>query len=239
MESKYWRNIKSREMTKSDIHEIIEGFGQAARRAKEADYDAIQIHAAHGYLISQFLSPFTNHRTDMFGGSLENRALILKEIVNAVREQVGEDFPLLVKLGIDDKVEPGLLLEEGLEVVRWLEEWGVDAIELSHGMRGSKAAPISRKIETLKDEAYFRPLARKTRTFSNLKIILVGGFRSWRVMEATLIAGTANFISMSRPLITEPDLPNLFKWKWETNNRATKKRGGVNWHLMFMAFHEP
>ena len=83
------------------------------------------------------LTPITAH--DLFGGSIENRALILKEIIHAIKEEVGESYPVLVKLGIDDKVEPGLTLEEGLEVVRWLEEWGIDAIEISHGMRGSQS----------------------------------------------------------------------------------------------------
>ncbi len=238
MQSKYWPGIQSRAMDKGEIYHVIEAFAHAARRAQAAGYDGVQIHAAHGYLISQFLSPYTNHRTDIYGGSLENRALILQEIIHAIKEQVGESYPILVKLGLDDNVEPGLTLEDGLELVHWLEDWGIDAIEISHGMRGSKTAPISRKIETLKDEAYFRPLARKVRTFSNLKVILVGGFRSWKVMEATLLAGTADFVSLSRPLITEPDLPNKFKLNMEDAQQGVKKARCVNCNRCY-GFHEP
>lgn len=238
MQAKYWRGITSREMSADDIEEIIQSFAQAARRAKQAGYDAVQIHAAHGYLVSQFLSPFTNQRKDSWGGSLKNRTRILKEIVFAVREQVGDDFPILVKLGIDDKVDSGLTIEDGLEVAKWLEDWGINGLELSHGMRGSKVAPIARKIETIKDEGYFRPLARKVRTFSNLKIILVGGFRSWKVIEATLLAGTADFVSLCRPLICEPDLPNQFKLNMENPQEGKQKSKCVNCNLCY-GFHEP
>ena len=229
MQSKFWPGVESRAMDKGEIYHIIEAFAHAARRAQAAGYDGVQIHAAHGYLISQFLSPYTNHRTDLFGGSIENRALILKEIIHAIKEEVGESYPVLVKLGIDDKVEPGLTLEEGLEVVRWLEEWGIDAIEISHGMRGSKVAPISRKIETLKDEAYFRPLGPQSAHILQPKSHL-----GWRV---PLLEGHGSHLAcwhhgfclpFTPPLITEPDLPNKFKLNMEDAEQGVKKARCVN-----------
>jgi 2,4-dienoyl-CoA reductase-like NADH-dependent reductase (Old Yellow Enzyme family) len=135
----------------------------------------------------------------------------LRAVCQAVREQVGPDYPVLVKLGMMDGVEGGLMLEEGLQVVAALEGMGLDAVEISGGIGGGRDLNVRPAIRSEEDEAYFRPLARQARPVTRLPIMLVGGFRSWRAMEAVLAAGDADFISLCRPLICEPDLPNRLR----------------------------
>jgi 2,4-dienoyl-CoA reductase-like NADH-dependent reductase (Old Yellow Enzyme family) len=201
----------AREMTSDEIALLIQAYAQAARRAQEAGLDGVQIHGAHGYLVSQFLSPFVNRRADEWGGDLEGRMRFLRAVCQAVREQVGPDYPVLVKLGMMDGVEGGLMLEEGLQVVAALEGMGLDAVEISGGIGGGRDLNVRPAIRSEEDEAYFRPLARQARPVTRLPIMLVGGFRSWRAMEAALVAGDADFISLCRPLICEPDLPNRLR----------------------------
>jgi 2,4-dienoyl-CoA reductase-like NADH-dependent reductase (Old Yellow Enzyme family) len=198
----------AREMTPDEIDLLIGAYAQAARRAKEANFDAVQIHAAHGYLISQFLSPFVNRRTDEWGGDVDGRMRFLRAVCRAVREQVGPDYPMFVKLGMMDGVEGGLSLQAGVQVVSALEEMELDAIEISGGIGGDGNLNVRPGILPGEDEAYFRPLAQEARAATQLPIILVGGFRSRPVMEGVLGAGDADFISLCRPLICEPDLPN-------------------------------
>jgi 2,4-dienoyl-CoA reductase-like NADH-dependent reductase (Old Yellow Enzyme family) len=198
----------ARAMTDEEILTTIDAFAQAAVRVKEAGFDGVQIHAAHGYLISEFLSPFINRRTDRWGGNHENRIRFLREVCSAVREQVGADFPVMTKLGMEDGVEGGLTSQEGAGIVAELESMKLDAVEISGGFK----SPSSKKgIRTERDEAYFLPNVKLARTSTNLPIMAVGGYRSKRVMERVLEAGEADFISICRPLISEPDLPNLFK----------------------------
>jgi 2,4-dienoyl-CoA reductase-like NADH-dependent reductase (Old Yellow Enzyme family) len=201
----------AREMTVAEIELVIDAFAQAARRAKAAGFDGVQIHAAHGYLVGQFLSPFVNKRTDKWGGDLQGRMRFLREVCRAVREQVGPDYPMLTKLGLADLIEGGLALEEGLQVVAALESMGFDAVEISAGIGGRTSSSIRAGIRTEADEGYFRPWAQQARPLTPLPIILVGGFRSRGVMEDVLAAGDADFISMCRPLICEPDFPNRLR----------------------------
>jgi 2,4-dienoyl-CoA reductase-like NADH-dependent reductase (Old Yellow Enzyme family) len=201
----------AREMTPEEIELVIQAYAQAARRAREAGFDAVQIHAAHGYLIGQFLSPFVNRRTDEWGGDLVGRMRFLRAVCQAVREQVGPDYPMFTKLGMMDGVDGGLTLEQGVQVVAALEEMGLDAVEISGGIGGSRSLNTRTGIRPGADEAYFRPLAQGARPVTRLPIMLVGGFRSRRVMEDVLAAGDADFISMCRPLICEPDLPNRLR----------------------------
>jgi len=196
------------ELTEAEIEELIAAFGRAAGRAKEAGFDGVQLHGAHGYLINQFCSPASNWRHDRWGGSIARRLRFLEEVAAAVRDEVGDDYPLLIKLGIQDFVRDGLTLDDGVEIVRHLADWGLDGVEISCGM----GATSSRKdILRPKDEAYFLPLARRAREATDLPLILVGGMRSLEVMERILEEGTADFIAMSRPLIREPDLPNQWR----------------------------
>jgi len=183
---------------------MIDAYAQGARRAKEAGFDGVQIHGAHGYLIGQFLSPFVNKRTDEWGGDLEGRMQFLRAVCRAVRGQVGPDYPVLIKLGVADGVE-------GLQVVAALESMGLDGVEISGGIGGKHSSSIRPGIRSEADEAYFRQWARKARRVTRLPIILVGGLRSLPVMEEVLTSGDADFISLCRPLICEPDLPNRMR----------------------------
>lgn len=191
----------------SEIHEIVAAFGHAARRSVEAGFDAIQIHSAHGYLGSQFLSSRTNGRTDAWGGSPSARMRFLREVCQHVRHVVGPEHPLLVKLGMVDDVEDGLRLEESLSVVERLAEFGLDALEISGGISQGRSLNM-RTVRNEEEEAYFRDFAHLARERTDLPILLVGGLRSCSVMEDVLQAGDADFISLCRPLICEPDLPS-------------------------------
>jgi 2,4-dienoyl-CoA reductase-like NADH-dependent reductase (Old Yellow Enzyme family) len=201
----------ARGMTVSEIQLVIDAFAHAARRAKAGGFDGVQIHAAHGYLVNQFLSPFINKRTDEWGGDLQGRMRFLREVCRAVRQQVGLDYPVLTKLGLMDMIEGGLPLEEGLQVAAALESMGLDAVEISAGIGGRTSSSVRPGIRTEADEGYFRPWAEQARRVTRLPIILVGGFRSRRVMEDVLASGDADFISMCRPLICEPDFPNRLR----------------------------
>ena len=201
----------AREMTADEIVLLIQAYGQAARRAREAGFDGVQIHGAHGYLIGQFLSPFANRRADEWGGDLEGRMRFLRAICQDVQEQVGPDYPVLIKLGMMDGVEGGLTPEQGVQVVAALEGLGLNALEVSGGIGGGRNLNTRTGIRSEADEAYFRPLARQARPATRLPIILVGGFRSRRAMEEVLADGDADFISLCRPLICEPDLPNRLR----------------------------
>lgn len=210
----------AREMTTREIEAAIQAFADAARRCQEAGFDGVQIHAAHGYLISQFLSPFVNRRTDRWGGNSKKRMRFLRDVSTAVREQVGPDYPVLIKLGMMDAVEGGLSAEGGAKVAAALERMGIDALEISGGIGGEKSLNVRKGIRSEADEAYFLHLAGLARPVTPLPIILVGGFRSQSVMEQVLADGDADFISLCRPLITEPDLPNQFKLDLKEKSRC-------------------
>ncbi|MBW2544485.1 MAG: NADH:flavin oxidoreductase [Deltaproteobacteria bacterium] len=201
-----------KEITARDIRGIVDAFAAAARRAKSAGFDGVQIHSAHGYLLSQFLSPAFNKRRDEYGGSIHNRARIHLEVCRAVREAVGEDYPVLIKMNCRDCVEDGLDLEESLQVARLLAGAGLDAIELSGGTLASgRLSPSRSKINSQDREAYFREEASAFKKKIGIPLILVGGMRSIEVAKQLVENGVADYISMSRPFIREPDLIN--RWK--------------------------
>jgi 2,4-dienoyl-CoA reductase-like NADH-dependent reductase (Old Yellow Enzyme family) len=201
----------ARGMTTVEIGCTVQAFADAARRAQQAGFDAVQIHGAHGYLIGQFLSPLVNRRADRWGGDLDGRIRFLRAVCAAAREQVGPEYPLFIKLGMVDAVEGGLTAEEGAHVAAALGEMGLDGIEVSGGIGGGKDLNSRAGIRCQEDEAYFRPLAQRVRSVTELPIALVGGLRSRHVMEDVLEAGDADFISLCRPLICEPDLPQRLK----------------------------
>lgn len=191
-----------RELDVEDIARVVAAFAEAARRVRDAGCDAVQIHSAHGYLASQFLSPLANSRNDGYGGSLENRARFLREVAQAIRGSVGPDYPVLVKLGVSDNLDGGLTVEEGAAVAGWLEDWGVDAIEVSTGLRGA----IRTRIERPDQEAYLLPLGRAVRRKVSVPVLLVGGIRSRDRMAELLSSEGISMVSLCRPLICEPDL---------------------------------
>jgi len=208
-----------RAMNFADIQGVVKAFRSAAGRAKTFGFDAVQLHAAHGYLINQFLSPLTNQRTDEYGGNRENRTRFLMEVYWAVREVVGKDYPVLVKLNGSDNLAGGLDLDEARYAARLLSTAGVDAIEISGGTPASgPGGPIRRKIDKPEDEAYNLPLAKSIKAAVACPVMVVGGFRSPEVCEQALKLD-ADYISMSRPFIREPDL--VKRWQSGDRHRAT------------------
>ena len=208
------------EMTIADIQETVEAFGQAASRAQEAGFDGVEIHAAHSYLLSQFLSPAFNQRTDAYGGSIENRTRILVEVVQVIRERLGRDYPLLVKMNCRDFLEGGLELEDALQASAMLKEAGIDAMEVSGGtFISGDLMPIRTGIVSEKDEAYFQTEARAFKQRLGIPIILVGGIRSFSVAERMVNDHIADYISMCRSFIREPGLIN--RWQSGDLRKAT------------------
>ncbi len=218
---------KAREMLPEEIHNMINDFSAAILRTKQAGFDGVQLHAAHGYLLSSFLSPYTNKRMDSYGGELKNRVSIIREIVSAARETVG-DFPILIKINCDDHVADGITKDNFSELAIEIASTGVDAIEVSGGIwdclsrtkeeLGFLPVPIPESrthIDTPDKQSYYYDYVKNLRL--PVPLILVGGHRNIEHMENILIQGAADFLSMSRPLICEPDLPN--RWlKGKGNN---------------------
>jgi 2,4-dienoyl-CoA reductase-like NADH-dependent reductase (Old Yellow Enzyme family) len=205
------------ELSTDDISDLKQAYVDAARRAKAAGFDGIQLHSAHGYLLSQFLSPWFNRRTDAYGGAVDNRVRIHEEIIRAIREAVSDDYPLLVKLNCEDFAEGGLTLEESIQAASAMVVAGLDAIELSGGLlTGGKRSPSRANINKPEKEAYFQEAARAFKKALDVTLILVGGIRSPEVAERLLADGTADYFSMSRPLIREPDLVS----RWQSGDRS-------------------
>lgn len=210
--------------TSAQLQELIEAFAVAAARAREAGCDAVQIHAAHGYLLSQFLSPFVNRREDEFGGSLENRARLLHSCCRRVREKIGDDFIITVKLNGSDYFEEGLTAEESLEIAARLAEEGLDALEISGGSQlSAPLTPVPAGIEAGQSEFPFRDEfnlieAGLRERKIDLPLIAVGGIRSLET-AAELREKGASFISLCRPLIREPQL--IRQWQLGREEPAT------------------
>ncbi len=199
----------SKAMAEDEIWMVIDAFAEAAWRARAAGFDALELHAAHGYLISSFLSPFTNRREDYWGGDEERRSHFAEEVLKATRQAAGADFPVLIKINADDLIEGGLGPEESLRQVRRLEPLGLDAVEISGGLRESPIKTIRPNIREPEDEAYFRDAGKLFKNNLSIPVILTGGMRSREVMEGVLKRGEADMVGLSRPLIREPNLPRL------------------------------
>ncbi len=212
----YLSKARLRSLTVEDIKRLVSWFGGAARRAQATGFDGVQIFAAHGFLLSQFLSPRYNPRTDEYGGTIENRGRILKEVFQSVRQMVGPSFPILVKLNTQDFVENGLTLQESIFVAKMLEEQGLDALELSGGLLNLPNL-LADTINSEEDEVYFLNEARAFKNDLTIPLIIVGGIRSYSVANQLVRDGVADYISMCRPFICEPDLVN----RWEAGDRST------------------
>ncbi len=197
-----------RELTENEIRELVERFGRTAEIVKTAGFTGVQIHGAHGYLVSQFLSPHHNQRDDQWGGSPENRRRFLVEIFRRIRKGVGPDFPVAVKLNSADFQRGGFTEEESLTVIQTLADEGVDLVEISGGnyeapaMSGRKAAESTRQRE-----AYFLEFAGKVRNRIDLPLAVTGGFRTAAAMGAALAEGHLDMIGLARPLAVDPDYP--------------------------------
>lgn len=205
-----------RELHREEIARIVKAFGQAARRAREAGFDAVQIHGAHGYLVNQFLSPGTNFRTDRYGGDLAGRFRFFQEVLTAVQWAAGHDFPVFVKLNGNDCTPGGFGPQEAVPVAGWLSQRGVSLIEVSGGTWGSgELGSMRTGVEPGNDEGYFRVEAAAIKGHVGCPVALVGGLRSVETLEELLLFGTADLFSLSRPLLWEPDLPR----RWQAGDR--------------------
>jgi 2,4-dienoyl-CoA reductase-like NADH-dependent reductase (Old Yellow Enzyme family) len=206
--------LKCRAAAREDIARIVSDFVKAAKRAKQAGFDAVQLHAAHGFLLSQFLSPAFNKRTDEYGGQLEKRSRLLLDVVRAVREAVGPKYPVLVKINSEDFLDGGMTREEAVEVSGMLEKASVDVIEFSGGtvISPEKLSPVRPgRLRIPGEEVYYGEAAVLYKKSVAAPLILVGGIRSFGVAEGLVRAETCDYVSMSRPLICEPGL--VKRWR--------------------------
>jgi 2,4-dienoyl-CoA reductase-like NADH-dependent reductase (Old Yellow Enzyme family) len=209
---------EGKEMSVDDIKQISKDFGDAARRAKEAGFDAIQIHGAHGFLVNQMLSPAFNKRTDAYGGSIENRTRAIIEIISSIRSNVGSAFPVLIKMNSEDLIDDGLKPEDSVSAALMIEAAGIDAIELSGGTVIT-GAHCPQDINTEEKEACWRKSAQLFKSKLSVPLILVGGIRSLQVCEKLHADGYADYFSLSRPLIREPGL--IGRWAAGDTSRAS------------------
>ena len=216
--------ITPEEMTKDDISHVIECHKRAALRVKQAGFDAVQIHAAHGYLLSQFLTPYYNRRKDEYGGSIHNRARLIYEVVSEVRSAVGEDFPVMIKVNFDDYMSAGegLSFPESLEIFKHLDTLGLDFIEPS-GTNLSSGNGITQSFthnaRSIEKQSYFKKQVSEIAQNIQTPLILVGGNRNIAVMDDILNNDNIPLFSLARTLFSEPDLIN----KWEDNPNYTPK----------------
>ncbi len=208
---------RPRALTGDEIEDVIKRFAHAASVAKRTGFTGVQVHAAHGYLISEFLNPLVNRRDDEWGGSLENRAKLLMRVIKEVRAQVGSGFPVSVKLNSSDFQKGGFSPAECLQVARWLNDAGVDLLEISGGsyeqpammdLEGMDARYEETKRESTRArEAYFLTYAEEIRNVARMPLMVTGGFRTREGMEAAISSGACDVIGIARPLCVDPDVP--------------------------------
>ncbi|ABA88336.1 NADH-dependent flavin oxidoreductase, Oye family [Syntrophotalea carbinolica DSM 2380] len=212
--------VEPREMSREDIQTLKKAYGEAANRAKAAGFDGVQLHAAHGYLLNQFLCPYYNRRTDEYGGSIENRARIVLEIYDEVRDRVGANYPVLIKLNAEDFTENGATFEDCRYLCRELAGRGIDAIEVSCGTFASgKLGPCRTRIDAPEKEAYNAGHAAQLAEELDVPILVVGGIRSPEVIEKLLETSKIEYFSVSRPLLAEPQLAK----RWQDGDRRSAR----------------
>ena len=198
---------KHHEMTDEEIEGIIADFVAAGVRVREAGFDAVQLHGAHGYLFSQFASPLFNHRNDRWGGSPKNWRRFHLEVISRLRKAVGNDYPILIKFGVQDDKPGGMPRSEGLETCRQMVEAGLNSIEVSAGVGNA----IARLREGEIGQPVFRKRAAAVKKAVNIPVAVVNGIRSVETAEDIIDSGEADIISMSRPFIREPHL--VLRWQ--------------------------
>lgn len=203
--------IMPRELAPDEIQVLIVDFISAAKRAKRAGFDGVQLHAAHGYLLSSFLSPHTNRRADGWGGPVENRARVLVEILRGVKAACGRDFPVIVKLNSTDFLEGGLVLEDAVRVARMIEAEGIDGIEVSGGMAEAGRGSVWAGLRGEDEEGYFVENAARIKRAVRVPVFALGGIRTLAVAERIVREGRADLVSLSRPLIRDPFLVKHFR----------------------------
>lgn len=182
-----------KELSKNDIEAIVREFKEAALRVKDAGFDGVEIHSAHGYLLSQFLSPLTNKRSDEYGGDLKGRIKIHLEIIRGIREVVGEDFPILLRLGAADYMEGGLTIEDSVLAAREFEKAGVDMLDISGGF-------CRYTIPGVSEPGYFSPLSKAIKEVVDIPVIVAGGVTEVQTAEKILSEGKADLIGVARAI---------------------------------------
>ena len=198
-----------RALTVAEIEDLVRRFGETAALAKEAGFSGVQIHGAHGYLVSQFLSPRHNRREDAYGGSAENRRRFVLEVYDEIRRRVGDDFPVSIKLNSADFQKGGFTEEESLAVVEALDARGIDLIEISGGTyEAPRMAGQGQRESTRRREAYFLSYAEQVRSRVKVPLMVTGGFRSREGMAAALEDGATDVIGVARPLVLDPAFSN-------------------------------
>ena len=210
---------EQRELTAGEIKQIVAGYGVAAERSLAAGFDAVQINAAHGFPLSQFLSPAYNRRTDEYGGNAENRSRIICEMTSRIKRQTGGSLPVLIKMNVMDFADGGITVEVAVDMVKSMGRHGLDAVEASGGGIGHAMnwlGPAKRKDWT---EGYLRPHTRELKSRIDLPVIMVGGLRSIDMMEDIISNGEADLVAMSRPFIQEPQLIK----RWRDGDRSPAK----------------
>ncbi|MDD2486553.1 MAG: FAD-dependent oxidoreductase [bacterium] len=203
-------NEVPRVLEMDEIHRIVEAYAQGAGRAREAGCDFVEIHGAHGYLITQFLSPFSNRREDDYGGTPGKRIRFLEEVYRAVRQAVGNDYPVIVRLSGDEMVPGGLGLEDCIAIAQRLEEWGADALHVSAGNYASYELGYMISPMAIEDGPLV-PLAQHIKGRVNIPVITVGKIRHPELAEEILSTGKADFIALGRPFLADPEWPSKAK----------------------------
>ncbi|RJQ42343.1 MAG: NADH:flavin oxidoreductase [Gaiellales bacterium] len=193
------RGVEPRPLSADELSELIGLYRDAARRAIEAGFDAIEIHGAHGFLLSEFLSPYTNRRTDEYGGSLENRLRFPLEVITAVREVAGPDYPLLYRFGASDFMQEGLALDEAREAAPRLVGVGIDILDVSGGLCGSRPKDLSGV------QGFYVPLAESIKSVVDVPVIAVGGIREASFANSVIEDGRADLVAVGRELLKNPD----------------------------------
>lgn len=226
---------KPKALSEDEIQVLVKRFATTAKLAKEVGFTGVQIHGAHGYLVSQFLSPKHNQRNDQWGGSLKNRMRFVLDIYKAIRNEVGESFPVAIKLNSADFQKGGFTEEESIQVATILVEQGIDFIEISGGsyenpvMTTGQSLSNTKKESTYQREAYFLNYANSLRAECQIPLAVTGGFRSTKGMEYAITSGGADMIGMARPMILQPNLPQMalassnfaFNWNEPTTGFKT------------------
>ena len=214
-----------RALTTSKVEELVQKFVTSAKVAKEAGFSGVQIHAAHGYLISQFLSPHDNRRTDKYGGSLENRMRFLKEIYLGMREELGKDFTIGIKINSTDFKEDGLTEEDSLKTIIELANLGLDFVEISGGTYERPAMMGATSKST--NQVFFAEYSKKLKQKIEIPVVVTGGIRSINAMNTLLNDNTTDFIGIARPLTIDPNIPNKIKQGTYTIVETTRVSTGV------------
>lgn len=188
------RGVVPHELTREEIGDVIKAFQAAARRTKEAGFDGVEIHSAHGYLLNQFFSPLTNKRTDEYGGDIHHRIQIHLQVIEALRSVVGEDYPILLRLGASDFAEGGTTIEDSVIAAKAFEKAGVDVLDISGGFSGYS-------VPGLTGQGYFAPLTEAIKQVVSIPVILTGGITEAQAAEKLLAEGKADLIGVGRALL--------------------------------------